>query len=108
MMTAGGRTAKGSIPMASLGWRVCSPFKSFNQTRFSFFVRIRRFRHGAGDEIRGESLSERCRKSAGSKEYALDSRGGAADIEVDGAESPREEACGWRVLEGEREGITFF
>ena len=100
-MTAGVRIAKGSIQMASLGWRVGSTFRSFDQARVSFFSRIRRIRHGAGDEIRSESLPEGFRKSAGGAEHALDRRGGAAHIEVDGAQSPREDAGGRRFLEGE-------
>ena len=100
-MTAGVRIAKGSIQMASLGWRVSSAFRSFDQAHVSFFSRIRRIRHGAGDEIRSESLPEGCRKSAGGAEHALDRRGGTAHIEVDGAQSPREESGGRRFLEGE-------
>jgi hypothetical protein len=87
--------------MASLGWRVRSTFRSFDQARVSSFSRIRRIRHGAGDEIRGESLSEGCGKSAGGAEYALDRRGGTAHVEVDEAQSTREEAGGRCFLEGE-------
>jgi hypothetical protein len=89
--------------MASFG--MACAFSRSSSIRFDHashqIISHRRFRYGASDKIRGKGFSKRCRKSAGDTKYALDRRGGPPYIEIDRAQSPRQEARGWRVLEGE-------